>query len=62
MFSDAMTGAIAALIETHRRSALGWKLSGAGGGGYLIMVADRPIDHGFKICARRRPGDDISSP
>jgi cytidyltransferase-like protein len=54
MFPRMMSDPIAALIEEHRRSALGWKLSGAGGGGYLILVADRPIDHGFKICARRR--------
>jgi glycerol-3-phosphate cytidylyltransferase-like family protein len=54
MFPDMMTGAIGSLIGQYRRAALGWKLSGAGGGGYLILVADRPIDHGFKICARRR--------
>ena len=53
MFPAMMSDAIAGLIEEHRRSALGWKLSGAGGGGYLILVAERPIDHGFKICARR---------
>jgi cytidyltransferase-like protein len=54
MFPRMMSDAIEGLIEDHRYSALGWKLSGAGGGGYLILVADRPIDHGFKIYARRR--------
>jgi cytidyltransferase-like protein len=56
MFPHMMTGTIAALIEEHRSQALGWKVSGAGGGGYLILVADRPVDHGFKIVARRPEG------
>jgi mevalonate kinase len=54
MFPRMMTGPLAALIEQHRAAALGWKVSGAGGGGYLILVAERPVDHGFKICARRK--------
>ena len=29
----------------HRDTALGWKLSGAGGGGYLILVSDRLRSH-----------------
>jgi len=53
MFPHMITGTIAALIEEYRERALGWKISGAGGGGYLILVADEPVDHGFKIVARR---------
>ena len=33
--------------------ALGWKLSGAGGRGYLILVADRPIEPSVRIVVRR---------
>ncbi|MCI0519092.1 MAG: adenylyltransferase/cytidyltransferase family protein, partial [Chloroflexi bacterium] len=38
MFPNMMNDAVAELIEQYRGRALGWKLSGAGGGGYLILV------------------------
>ncbi|MBT4376305.1 adenylyltransferase/cytidyltransferase family protein [archaeon] len=34
--------------------AKGWKLSGAGGGGYLILVSDKPINGAQKIKIRRK--------
>jgi cytidyltransferase-like protein len=40
------------LIQYHSKS-LGWKISGAGGGGYLILVSDKPIDNSLKIKIRR---------
>lgn len=49
----AAAKALAEMIETYRDRALGWKLSGAGGGGYLIFVADAPVDSGFQVLARR---------
>ena len=54
MFPNMMTPMIDKLIDRHRDVALGWKISGAGGGGYLILVADRPIDDGFQIAIRRQ--------
>ena len=45
---------VAALIEQYRGEALGWKLSGAGGGGYLILVADHPIKNGIRVLIRRK--------
>jgi mevalonate kinase len=32
---------------------LGWKVSGAGGGGYLILVSEKPIEHAVRIIIRR---------
>lgn len=56
MFPNMMNDAVARLIDRYRSSALGWKLSGAGGGGYLVLVADQPIENASKIYARRENG------
>ena len=53
MFPNMMNETVARLIDQYRDVALGWKLSGAGGGGYLILVADRPIENAVRIVARR---------
>lgn len=41
-------------INLYRNNILGWKLSGAGGGGYLIMVAKKPVPNTMKVKIRRR--------
>jgi cytidyltransferase-like protein len=56
MFPNMMNDSIARLIEKYRHSALGWKLSGAGGGGYLVLVSEKPIENATKIYARRENG------
>ncbi len=53
MFPNMMTDTVAQLIEKYRDHSLGWKLSGAGGGGYLILVADQHIENAVQIIARR---------
>jgi len=41
-------------LEGYKKEALGWKLSGAGGGGYFIFVAKEPNQcNGIKIKIRR---------
>ncbi|HMN62799.1 MAG TPA: adenylyltransferase/cytidyltransferase family protein [Anaerolinea sp.] len=54
MFPLMMNEAVAEMIEQYKDRALGWKLSGAGGGGYLILVADQPIPDAICIIIRRK--------
>jgi cytidyltransferase-like protein len=49
MFNDTMRD----LIDVYRHQALGWKVSGAGGGGYLILVSDHPIENTIQVIVRR---------
>ena len=53
MFPNMMNEMVEKLIRQYRDVALGWKLSGAGGGGYLILVSDKPIDGAVRVLARR---------
>jgi cytidyltransferase-like protein len=53
MFPNMMNDTVARLIGEYKDRALGWKLSGAGGGGYLILVSDHPIEDAVRITARR---------
>ena len=53
MFPNMMNDMVTALIAKYRDIALGWKLSGAGGGGYLILVNDTPIKDAIQVTARR---------
>ena len=53
MFPNMMNERVAALINEYRDCALGWKLSGAGGGGYLILVAEKGIPGAVRVLAHR---------
>lgn len=54
MFPNMVYQDIFDLIDTYKNQALGWKLSGAGGGGYLILVSEKPIANAIKIKIRRK--------
>ena len=56
MFPNMVDEGILETLEQQKGDALGWKLSGAGGGGYLIFVAEVPEKaRGIKIRIRRKP-------
>jgi len=52
MFPKMMNEKIAKVIDSHRDKAKAWKLSGAGGGGYLIFVSEVEITHAIKVKIR----------
>ena len=40
-------------LEPYKSQVLGWKLSGAGGGGYLVLVNETPVKNAIQIRIRR---------
>ncbi|WP_255434195.1 adenylyltransferase/cytidyltransferase family protein [Carboxylicivirga sp. M1479] len=54
MFPAMVNSDINAAIDKYKDEALAWKLAGAGGGGYLILVAEKPIKGAMKIKIRRK--------
>jgi galactokinase/mevalonate kinase-like predicted kinase len=52
MFPKMLNDKIARVIDFHRDKALAWKLSGAGGGGYLIFVSEVEIPNAIRIRIR----------
>ena len=53
MFPNMMNDMIGSLINQYQHTAQGWKVSGAGGGGYLILVSAKPIHNALRILIRR---------
>ena len=55
MFPNMVDDEILETLQQQKGDSVGWKLSGAGGGGYLIFVAERPEKaRGMKIRIRRK--------
>jgi mevalonate kinase len=42
------------IINKYASKSFGYKLSGAGGGGYLILVANEAIENAIRIKIRRK--------
>jgi len=55
MFPYMSNPFIRKVISSMKHRALGWKLSGAGGGGYLVLVAAEKIPNTLTVRIRRAP-------
>ncbi len=54
LFPAMINEQINQVIDSYKPEALAWKLAGAGGGGYLILVAEKPIHGAMRIKIRRK--------
>ena len=54
MFPKMMNDKVAKVIDKYGKKALAWKLSGAGGGGYLILISEEEIPNAIKVKIRRK--------
>jgi cytidyltransferase-like protein len=53
MFPHMVNNYILGQIKEYSSDALGWKISGAGGGGYLVLVSGKKIRNALRIRIRR---------
>ena len=54
MFPNMLTHGVIEQIEQYKSKVFGWKLSGAGGGGYLIFFSEQTVENAIQIRIRRR--------
>jgi cytidyltransferase-like protein len=52
MFPKMLNERISNVIDSYRNKALAWKLSGAGGGGYLIFISEVEIPNAIRVKIR----------
>lgn len=53
MYPNMVSEDILSILDKYKDSVEGWKISGAGGGGYLIFVSEKPIENSIQIRIRR---------
>lgn len=53
LFPNMINEEIEAVISKYKDSVLAWKLSGAGAGGYLVLISDKPVKNAMKVKIRR---------
>jgi len=54
MFPAMLDEKVNQAIDEYKSQALAWKLAGAGGGGYLILVSEKPVKDAMRIKVRRK--------
>jgi galactokinase/mevalonate kinase-like predicted kinase len=54
MFPKMVNPEIQKVIENNNKGAFAWKLAGAGGGGYLILISEKKISNSFRIKIRMK--------
>jgi cytidyltransferase-like protein len=53
MYPNMVNDEIFKILHPYENKAKGWKLSGSGGGGYLIFASEIPIENAIQIRIRR---------
>jgi len=54
MFPAMVNQEVQQAIDEYKDGAIGWKLAGAGGGGYLILLSEQPVKDSMRIKVRRK--------
>ncbi|SHJ43643.1 cytidyltransferase-like domain-containing protein [Tangfeifania diversioriginum] len=54
LFPAMIDDKIKKVIDSYAPETLAWKLAGAGGGGYLILVSEKPVRGAMQIKIRRK--------
>ncbi len=53
MFPKMLPEEVKEAIEIYKDKASAWKLAGAGGGGYLVLISENPVENAIRIKIRR---------
>lgn len=53
MFPHMVDAEVLSTLNHYKDQALGWKLCGAGGGGYFVFISDKHIENTFGVRIRR---------
>jgi cytidyltransferase-like protein len=53
MFPNMAPEEVWDILKLYQSKVLGWKLSGAGGGGYLVLINEQPVENAIQIRIRR---------
>ena len=54
MFPNMISPHVQKAIDEYKDNVKGYKITGAGGGGYLVVINDQPIDKAIQIRIRRK--------